>query len=96
MDLKRAEQLARQRVLALWPELADAELRVAPRCRSVPAPGELSRLALDGGSPGSVDPEEMTFTFRGELRAPDGERLPRVARVTVRAGVGVVRATLTR
>lgn len=42
------------------------------------------------------EPEEITFTYAGELRTPDGDRLPRVARVTVSASGEVVRAVISQ
>jgi hypothetical protein len=92
VDLKTAEGLARQRVTALWPELAEVQPTIAARRRAAVVPRASTRDAVTSGR----EQDEITFTFAGTLRTPEGDLKPRIARVTVRAGSGVVRATLSR
>jgi len=97
VDLKHALRLARQKVLALWPELASVEPRVAARSKRQPTARLLSKLEVPAAVRAtSSEAEEVTFTFAGKLCTPEGDTIPRVARVTVRDGRGVVRATISR
>lgn len=95
MDLKLAEHLARQRVQELWPELAATQPIIAPRRRRASAFPGVSKLTVNSASRAFSEGEEITFTFAGELRTPEGDQLPTVARVTVRGG-DIVRATISR
>lgn len=95
MDLNQALRLARQRVAALWPELSAVEPRVDTGGARRPSPKQLRRLNLPAAAQPPA-PAEVTFTFAGQFRTPEGDSVPRVARVTVRDGRGVVRATLSR
>jgi hypothetical protein len=89
IDIRHAEMLACQRAYTLWPELVGVRPSMTPRRRSLPAAGESVAAA-------GVEPEEFVFTFRTQLRTPDGHTLPRIARVTVNAREGVVKETISK
>lgn len=97
MDIQAAETLARQKVVALWPELAGVTPVVAPRQRFVPSPELLARLNLaqEPRCP-AADGDEYTFTFAAELSTPEGQSFPKVARVTVNTRSGVVKACVSK
>lgn len=95
MDIKHAEVLARQQVLALWPDLAGVEPSIAPRTHHRPAPAALTALGV-GQAGEAPEGEEYTFTFKGSVRTPEGYTLPQVARVTVNMLRGVVKVSGSR
>ncbi|MCU0490093.1 MAG: hypothetical protein MUD01_00690 [Chloroflexaceae bacterium] len=96
IDIQAAEALARQQVQRLWPDLTQVVTSVVRQQRgngTTPAPAPLrgAGVALE-----SSDVEAYVFTFLGEVHAPDGHTLPRIARVTVHPQRGVVKATISK
>lgn len=82
------EQL-REELLQEYPEMAGAEMKVAPRHR--PA-GQLE-IAAKAGFPVVELPEEpfYTVTLRKEVLAEDGVSIPLLVRVTVDAEGNIVK-----
>jgi hypothetical protein len=79
----------RQELLQQYPEMAGAEIKVAPRRR--PA-GQLE-IAAKAGFPAVELPEEPFYsvTLRKKVAAEDGVSIPLVVRVTVDAEGNIVK-----
>lgn len=96
IDVRHAEMLARQRAYTLWPELVGVKPSRAPRQRTLPSSGDALIAAAGVRPAASADGEEYVFTFYTQLRTPDGQLLPRIARVIVNTLHGIVKETISK
>jgi hypothetical protein len=94
MDLHHAEMLARQKAYTLWPELVGVAPTVAPRQRFLPPNGHSPAPGAARAQPG--EGEEFVFTFRGQIRTPEGHLLPRIAHVVINTQRGVVKEIVSK
>jgi hypothetical protein len=95
ITIKDAESLARDKVVALWPELARVTPSVSRRQYHVPSRETLNDLGVERLCR-PPEGDEYIFTFAGQVETPDGHTLPRVARVIVNTQQGVVKTTVSR